>query len=178
MDKIEMIEKLCEKANVTMEEARDALECSDWDLLDAMILLEKSGKTLNHAARASSGQGRADETDPADRKGTETEKESVRVRLSRFFKGLFTKGMENHFVVRRAGKTVFDIPVLVAVILGIVMFWLVAILLVVGAVMGCEYSFRGNDLGKESINDGMKKASGVVQDLADQVRDAVQGHKE
>ena len=47
-----------------------------------------------------------------------------------------------------------------------------------GAVMGCEYSFRGNDLGKESINDGMKKASGVVQDLADQVRDAVQGHKE
>ena len=45
MDKLEKVEKLRERANVSYEEARSALEENDWDLLDAMVALEKSGKT-------------------------------------------------------------------------------------------------------------------------------------
>ena len=51
MDNFEKVEKLREHANVTYEEAKEALENSNWDILDAMIYLEKNGKT-----RESQGQ--------------------------------------------------------------------------------------------------------------------------
>ena len=39
MDHFEMVEKLRAKANVSYEEAKAALEASDWDILDALVLL-------------------------------------------------------------------------------------------------------------------------------------------
>ena len=45
MDNLEKVEKLVDKACVTYEEAKAALEQADGDLLDAMIILEKGGKT-------------------------------------------------------------------------------------------------------------------------------------
>ena len=45
MDNFEKVEKLVEKAGVTYEEAKKALEKADGDLLDAMIILEREGKT-------------------------------------------------------------------------------------------------------------------------------------
>ncbi|MBQ2160246.1 MAG: hypothetical protein II444_00250, partial [Firmicutes bacterium] len=44
MDNFEKVEKLVQKAGVTYEEAKAALEKADGDLLDAMIILEKEGK--------------------------------------------------------------------------------------------------------------------------------------
>ncbi|NLO13382.1 MAG: ubiquitin, partial [Clostridiales bacterium] len=44
MDHFEMVEKLRQKANVSYEEAKAALEHSEWDLLDALVYLESQGK--------------------------------------------------------------------------------------------------------------------------------------
>ncbi len=44
MEMIEKVERLRERANVTYEEARAALEMTGGDLLDAIVLLEKQGK--------------------------------------------------------------------------------------------------------------------------------------
>lgn len=41
MERKEMIEKLMNKAKVSYEEAESALEKNNWDLLDAMIYLER-----------------------------------------------------------------------------------------------------------------------------------------
>lgn len=40
MEQLEKVEKLRARANVTYEEAKEALEASNWDLLDAMVYLE------------------------------------------------------------------------------------------------------------------------------------------
>ena len=45
MTNFEKVEKLVQKANVSYEEAKAALDKADGDLLDAVILLEKEGKT-------------------------------------------------------------------------------------------------------------------------------------
>ena len=45
MDQFEKVEKLRERADVSYEEAKEALENSNWDILDAMIYLEQNGKT-------------------------------------------------------------------------------------------------------------------------------------
>ena len=44
MEHIEMVEKLMEKANVSYAEAKQALENNNWDMLDALIELERQGK--------------------------------------------------------------------------------------------------------------------------------------
>ena len=47
MERIEMIEQLKNKAMVTYEEAKEALEKCNWDLLNAIIYLERKGKVNN-----------------------------------------------------------------------------------------------------------------------------------
>ena len=49
MDHYEMVENLRTKANVTYEEAKAALEASDWNMLDALVLLEGEGKVSGGA---------------------------------------------------------------------------------------------------------------------------------
>ena len=44
MDEMEKVEKLRARADVTADEARNALKACDGDLLDAMVFLEKIGK--------------------------------------------------------------------------------------------------------------------------------------
>ena len=44
MDKNDMVKKLHEKSGISEEDARDALERSSWDMLDALQLLESEGK--------------------------------------------------------------------------------------------------------------------------------------
>ena len=43
MDEFDKVEKLRQRANVSFEEARDALRACDGDLLDAMVYLERLG---------------------------------------------------------------------------------------------------------------------------------------
>ncbi|MBQ6716870.1 MAG: hypothetical protein IJN21_10165 [Clostridia bacterium] len=41
MTRLEMVEKIREKTGATYEEAREALEKANWDMLDAIVSLEK-----------------------------------------------------------------------------------------------------------------------------------------
>lgn len=41
MKSYEMVEKLSEKTGITLEKAKEVLERANWDILDAMIILEK-----------------------------------------------------------------------------------------------------------------------------------------
>ena len=50
MDHLEMVEKLAQKAGVSYEDAKMALEACGWDMLDALVYLEKLGKTGYGAA--------------------------------------------------------------------------------------------------------------------------------
>ena len=60
MDHLEMVEKLREKANVSYEEATQALEACDWDLLDALLMLESKGRLQEMESEAYSTRQDAD----------------------------------------------------------------------------------------------------------------------
>ena len=49
MEMIEKVERLRERADVTYEEAKAALEEASGDLLDAMVILERMGKVRGPA---------------------------------------------------------------------------------------------------------------------------------
>lgn len=62
MSSAKTVEKLRERAGVSYEEAREALESTDDDVLDALILLEKKGKVSPpRVGHYSTGEREADE---------------------------------------------------------------------------------------------------------------------
>ena len=183
MTNMEMVEKICEKANVTYEEAKGALERNNWDMLDAMIDLERRGKVSRTKSTESSFSSSFSYSDTsgsvdaasyrqveATASGGRTEKKNFSI-LKDEIKKLVRKGLDNSFVVRRNGKNLFSIPVLVFVIMLIAAFWVTIPLLIVGVIFHFRYGFAGNDLGREGINGTMEKAADYVDDLVQKFRE-------
>lgn len=157
MDHLEMVEKLRAHADVGYEEARAALEETDWDLLDAVVLLERQGKTRPGGAAYTTKET-----------AREAENSPKRGRADRFFTwlgDLFTKGGRNMLEVSRGGSVVLTIPVLVFVLLLLLAFWVVIPLLIVGLFCGCRFALRGPELEREEVNRVIGKASDVVEGI-------------
>ena len=103
MDHYEMVENLRTKANVTYEEAKAALEASDWDILDALVLLENEGKVNNGETKAEYTTQEKPQTkaqwNNADTKAKVSDGLS---KLWAWIKKLFTLGNSNQFTIRTA----------------------------------------------------------------------------
>lgn len=181
MERIEMVEKVCEKAGVTMEEAKAALERNNWDLLDTMVELERQGKiggTNPEGAKTSTEgtykQGYEQVNPTASRgesgKGAHAGKETLQKIWDKLVE-LFHKSLSNSFVVSKNEEIMIRFPVLVLVVLALGAFWLTAIVLIAGLFFNLRYSFQGKDLGKDTINDTMGKATDFAQELVREVKD-------
>ena len=161
MDHYEMVEKLRQKANVSYEEAKAALEATDWDILDALVLLENQGKVKNEEAGKEYSTQRPAQAEP--QKNTPPEwKENLR-RCFQYLVKLFRKGNANNFVAySKKGKTELDMPITVLVLLLICLWPFSLVALVGGLLCGCRYCFRGPNVS-EKVNDAMDKAADAVQ---------------
>ena len=63
MDKLEKAEKVVEKTGASFEDARAALEASNYDVLDAIVYLERTGKSAGGAASYSTAGEAGDASD-------------------------------------------------------------------------------------------------------------------
>lgn len=167
---LEQVERLRDKAKVSFEDAKAALEASDGDLLNAIIYLEKQGKV----AAPSAGGYYSSQSAPTKEKTLPEEKERKRSgesfsdmmrRFGRFCGMLLDKGNHNYLEASRAGNPVFSVPVTVVAILLIFFFWMIVPLFILSLFFGFRYSFRGSDLGRESVNRVMDGASDTVEEL-------------
>lgn len=167
MERYEMAELLSKKAGVSLEEARQALEENNWDLLDAMIALERAHKTAGSAVHVQTGpEGEAGvrKVRSVARKGPGFFSNGFAV-LWEYLKKLLRITMDNNFVVTRHGKQIMAVPVLVMIVLLIVSFGLMLVVLIAGLFCSCRYHFEGRQLGKEGINSAMGKMSDVAEDI-------------
>ena len=169
MTNFEMVEVLREKANVSYEEAKAALEAADWDLLEAMLLLEKEGKVPEQATASYTTEQEAEKKEEPAR-GHDFRK-AIRWMLNGFRK-LVRIGNNNYFVAQFKDKEPLALPVTVVAILLICFFWAVAAVLVVGLFCGMRYSFRGPNLGKDSINSAMDKAAEAAENVKEEIRNS------
>ena len=166
MDKFEMIEKLSAKANVTFDEAREALEQSDWDILDAMILLEKQGKAKDAQTVQEFTTRKKEEYWQGERGKVRFETRSWAGRLWDYIKNLLHKGNTNQFVVTRDGEELISMPITVMVLLTICFWPFSLIVLFVGLFLKARYSFRGpniNDRVNDVMGSAQEKAASAVQ---------------
>ncbi len=188
MEHLEKVEKLSQKADVSYEEAKKALEECEWDMLDALVMLEEQGKIKSSAASSqynSDSTGQWDETAqqppmvfPGNGRGSgENGEESEHAKQqNRFFakvanaiKYLVRKGCENSLIVKRHGQPLMDLPVIAFVILLILFFWVVVPLMVVSLFFDFSYNFKGSELGKEKINETMEQATEAVNHFKSEI---------
>ncbi len=158
MDHFEMVEKLRAKANVSYEEAKAALEASDWDMLDALVLLESEGKVKD--APENKEYTTQEKKEYSWNTGSGEVKVTFSSALSKLWdwvKKLFQKGNANQFVITRKGDELIAMPITVLALL-LICFWPFSlVILFVGLFLGARYSFRGPDINT-NVNDFMNKA--------------------
>ena len=175
MTNFEMVELLRQKADISYEEAKTALELANWDLLDAMLVLEREGKIKSGPAHYSTREEAGTEEAESRREKKRRDCDGVRSAL-RWLGQTLTKliriGNENSLVVCRKGQELFSLPVTVCVVLLMCSVGTVLFALAIGLFCGLRYSFRGPNLGKESINSAMDRAAEAAETVKNEIRSA------
>ena len=172
MTELEKVEKLREKASVTFGEAKEALDKTGGDILEALIYLENEGKvTVPAGGGYYSGADAAEQTECVvpgnenNNSGSGEEFADLMKRFGLFCLKMFNKGLNNSLDASKNGQHLFSCPVLIVIFLVGFFFWITIPLFVLSLFCGFRYSFSGADLGKESVNAVMDNASNVVDDV-------------
>ena len=176
MNEYEKVEKLREKANISYEEAKAALEHCSWDLLDAIVYLEREGKlsgdkTAQHSTRTEPSAEAAPENDSRSR---------FSERAATFwdhFKRLVQIGNENSFIISKNDKQIISLPMTAMVIILLCINVWLFVLLAAGLFFGLRYSIHGEQLGTPQVNDAMDKAANAAENVRETVEDRLRKEK-
>lgn len=183
MTTLEQVEKLRERANVSFEEAKQALEQTGGDLLDALILLERQGKTAAPASGGYYSGEREPEPEPESfSSGDEGSKQhssfgDMLRAFGSFLLKLVNMGNANYIDAYKNENVMLSCPVTVFVVLLIAAFWVTIPLLFIGLIFGWRFKLRGPNLGTDSINDVITNAENVVEDIKNSVVESAQNAK-
>ena len=163
MDDLEKVEKLRERANVSYEEAKEALDKANGDLLDAIVYLEKQGKVkapeqTSYSTEADSQPDYADVPAIVKEGEQRTEEESFGKKCGRALKKAGRYLTENHLKVEHHDKKILDIPLWVSLIAMLALWWILAILIIISLFCDYKYTIVGNG-NNEEVNKVMEKAS-------------------
>lgn len=172
MEQLEKVEKLRARANVTYEEAKEALEASNWDLLDAMVYLEKSGKTQG-PSRETYSTSYEEQTQYVSVKDKVKEQkeadDNIFRKLGRLVGIVIRKCLDNSLCVKRKEKEILRVPIVLVVIALVLMWQILVPAFIIGLFLGCQYSFEGKDNLNEA-NKVMEQASKMADKAKDEFK--------
>ena len=151
MEKFNKAETLRQKANVTYEEAKAALEQNDWDLMEAMIHLERTSAAQNGSKQDSSTRDYVKQGEGLLKKAAD------------WVARMISLGNSRQVVMRRKGQKVFEIPVTAVVLLAILIspvFWPVFF---ISLFLGCCYTIANQEQDARDIEEAKQAAEELNQ---------------
>lgn len=169
MENLEKVEKLREKTGVTYEDAKNALVACGYDMLDAIIYLEKQGKykSLEQSSFSTTPKAPSEEFERAQASYEDScKKSSIGDGVDRFiswFGDLLKKSCKSTFHVEHEGKQVVAVPLLVFILLLLFAFWITLPLMIVGLFFDYKYHFEG--IHKIDVNEVCDKASNAAKSM-------------
>lgn len=180
---LELVERLREKADVSYAQAKQALEYSQGNLLDALIYLEEQGviprpqktyySTQSKVSPPPQAQALVKQTAaPGYRSGSQEHP------VRRLFTALRRGLVENELEVWRRQQPVTSIPMLILLILLVFAFWVTVPMLLFGLFLGFRYRFSGPDLEDENLNSMMEKVASTADDVGQRVMDELHAQHE
>ncbi len=170
---LEQVERLRTKADVSYLQAKEALEYSDGDLLDALIYLEEQGAIPRstggyYSTRMENGPSGEENAGDAPEPGQSWESGSRKMgRLERVRFWL----LENEVEIWWRERPVTAMPVLILIVLLMLAFWAVVPLAVLGLFCGVRFRFSGPDLERDDLNNAMGTVADTASALGRQVMD-------
>ncbi len=182
MDNLEKVERLREKADVTYDEAKRALEACNWDMLDAMIYLESLGKVKKTSdTDYYSSKTKEDKLYDVEK----TIKDEERRNKEESFKNSFKRGFdrfikickENHFIVKHEDKKVIDLPLGIALIIFLIGWHVLLIVMLISLFFECKYSIEGKN-NLKTVNSAMDKAAETAGRLKREFEDKTEDKSE
>lgn len=175
---LEQVEKLCEMANISYEEAKNALDVANGDLLEAIIYLEKQGKV-----HAPTGGGYYSSEKNIDTRSAVSNKEnhhyegkkgesfiSFLKKTGEFCLKMIRKGNTNSFEVLKSEETKASFPITVLALLLIFAFWVTVPLIIIGLFFGFRYRFNGPDFSSNTINAAMDSVADAAENLRKSIK--------
>ena len=184
MENVQKIDQIINKAGCSYEDAKAALEGCEWDMIDAIISLERDGKVVKETVEQKTEEAAefipevTAEVIPVDsdqKNGNDAsgDKDGTKKRRGRGlwarFKDIMTKN--RMVVIKSSGEQIIDLPIYIPLIALVAFFWATLGIAVIAMVFGCRFHFEGEDLGKTNINNTMDKAT----DYAEKVRSDLSG---
>lgn len=138
---LEQIDELRKRSNVSYEEAKDALEKFDGNMVDAMIFLEKNKRIRSfgqhhyhheHIHRHHHGE------------------------FSNKVKELWKRGNRIRFIVTRKDKTLLNVPLSVSLLIAVFTLKYSIAALVIALIFGCRFKFYDGTEGMK-VNETLDK---------------------
>ena len=168
---LEQVERLREKANVSYGRAKEALEYSGGNLLDALIYLEERGDIPRPEGACYSTRSAVPPVQPdaghlADDVEEKEEPARPKVRLLRRIRYLL---LDNELEIWRREKPITALPVLVVLLLVCAACQVVIPLAILGLFLGFRFRFSGPDLEREGLNGVMGTVADTAADLGQRV---------
>ena len=157
MDHYEMVEKLRQKANVSYEEAKAALEKTEWDILDALVLLENEGKVHQDGATFTTKETPAPEKNRKNHFVSSLNQ--VFAHIKRFVNFLCRNEM--HICWKDGDKT--EMSLIILALLLCLCAPLVMIGLVIGFFSGARFSLHGPDMKKVQVQESTQENQDSAQ---------------
>lgn len=136
--RMENIDELRRRTNVSYEVAKDALEKCNDDILEALVYLERQNKVRPNQ--------------------TCEQKPSFWSKVKEVIK----KGNNTKCIIHKKENVILSIPVTLAVIITVLAPYLVVIGLLVALLTGYRIKFEGKDIECKKVNDMLSKVSDSV----------------
>ena len=138
-----MAEKLVEKCGITYEEAGEVLKEADYDLLEAMIILERRGRLGNGVNKYSTGIMQNNYTSTRYESAADAESlgEFIKIawrKLCEFCRDL----LKYQVVISKNGREMINFPLILAIILVCCTAGVGFAAVVISLMSGCSYSIR------------------------------------
>jgi hypothetical protein len=168
MESHRLIEKLQNETNISYEEAKIALEKSEWDILDAFLYLEKMDRipkpNVNIYYTNEDRENKKSSREIFMNKNQDNTYKNGKKENK--FEGLFVRVCKiidtcNNifFEIKKENKTFLKMPITVVILLLLFVFWLAIPLFILGLFLNIEFSISGNGAEINKINHVLKVIS-------------------
>ncbi|WP_297635032.1 ubiquitin [uncultured Clostridium sp.] len=176
MENLKLVEKLREKTDISYEEAKDALENNDWDILDAVLSLERQGKikkptidifyTNEEIVRENLDLYKEENYKEGEKKNNPTG----------FFEAI-CRGIDTlnniFFEIKKENKVLLKVPLTVLLVLLFFGFWILVPAIIVGLFFDLEFSIEAKNIDKTKVNqtnEVFKKITKYVKIIKEKIK--------
>lgn len=181
MENLKLIEKLKDKANISYEDAKDALENSDWDILDSMIYLERKGKIKKPSISIYyTNENKDSYSDNYKLTVNNIKEEKDKSSKNKDFQGVFEaicKAIDTcnniFFEISKEGRIFLKIPITVLILLLIFTFWIVIPLFIMGLFFDIEFFVFSKRVNTNKVNKVVKDISLWVKKIREEIKKGV-----